>query len=406
MYQGSHLTFVRRFIRFIEQPGHWVSRVAAGFLFGAVLLRSIITYRSGTELAMVLGVLFIWALLASSEPFISQKIRWYFPTYLVVQTVLVFVLLLTPSFSDFFATLLLVLSIQVFLRLNVKAGLLWIGLCAVIIGLILFPKYGSQAIALSLLYTSGNILLGFFALTMLRAQDGRVRIENLALQLQQANDKLESYLSQMKELGASRERNRLARDLHDSVTQTVFSMSLTAQSAKLLLDRDPCRLKEQLQRMEQLSQSALSEMKLLVTEMQPSEGIEGGLVSALRKHLASRRFPENFSILLQPEGNRSLSPVEEQGLFRIVLEALNNILKHAQTSEATIRLYLEDPFWIEIEDHGKGFNVQKALINGVGLRSMSERAEEIGWELQITSSLGEGTRVRALKTHPKGDKNE
>jgi signal transduction histidine kinase len=287
-------------------------------------------------------------------------------------------------------------------RLNIKVGLLWIGLCAVIIGLILFRTYESQAIALSLLYTAGNVLLGFFALAMLRAQDARVTTENLAVQLKEANNKLELYSSQMKELGASRERNRLARDLHDSVTQTVFSMSLTAQSAKLLLDRDKGRLKEQLQRMEQLSQSALAEMKLLVDEMRPSAGVEGGLVSALRRYIASRRFPENFSISLEPEGDNFLNPTEEQGLFRIVLEALNNIIKHAQTSEAAIRLHLRVPFWIEVEDHGKGFDVQKALINSVGLRSMYDRATEIGWELQVTSSPGEGTRVRAQKMLSEG----
>jgi signal transduction histidine kinase len=93
-----------------------------------------------------------------------------------------------------------------------------------------------------------------------------------------------------------------------------------------------------------------------------------------------------------------LAPAEEQILFRIAQEALNNIVKHAQASQAWIRLHLADPFWMEIEDRGQGFDLQRARNSGrVGLASMDERAAEIGWRLQVITAPGAGTRVRVDK---------
>ena len=107
---------------------------------------------------------------------------------------------------------------------------------------------------------------------------------------------------------------------------------------------------------------------------------------------------------LEVDGNQTLQPAEEQGLFRIAQEALNNIVKHAGVSQARIRLNLDEPPWIEIEDHGQGFDLQKARgSNRVGLVSMHERAAEIGWELEVNTSPGAGTRIRVQKK-PTGER--
>jgi signal transduction histidine kinase len=299
------------------------------------------------------------------------------------------------------------------LRLTVKSGILWISLVALVMALILIRNYQVEAVALTLVYTGGNILLGFYALATRRAQDARLQNQKLAHQLQEANRQLTDYSAQMEQLGAARERARLARDLHDSVTQTVFSMSLTAQSAVLLLDRDPTQVSIQLERLKKLTQSALSEMKLLVSELHPADaGLHPadtklypmateprGLESSLRKYVQDRVFLGDLSISWNSEGQGILGPVEEQGLFRIVREALNNIVKHSQTSQASLRLHLVEPFWIEVEDQGQGFDLTRALAgSSVGLKSMYERAAEIGWAINIISSPGSGTKVRIEKT--------
>lgn len=375
--------------------------MAAGFNFGAVFLRSILVYGGGPELFLVLGVLLFWLVLFVSEPAISNRWSRYFPFYLVLQTGLIFALLGMPDSADFFATLFVIPSMQIMQRLSSKTWIWggWIGLCALATTLLLLKSNGNQAFALVLIYTAGNVFYGFYAKATRQAQI--TRVENLALarELQEANQKLQAYAAQMEQLVVARERNRLARDLHDSVTQTVFSMTLTTQSALLLLEREPARVGAQLDRLSQLARDTLSEMQLLISELKPEEADRKGLVADLRRYLASCHFPEDLSIDLEVEGKLSLEQVEEQNLFRIVQEALNNIVKHAQAHKAWVRLHLTEPMWIEIEDQGRGFEVGHAQGNGrrLGLHSMRERASEIGWDLQIKTSPGVGTCVRVEK---------
>jgi signal transduction histidine kinase len=376
----------------------WVYPIAAILLYAAVFLRGVIYYRNSAYLIWILVILCIWFLLAVTEAAIRRKISGYFPFYLAGQTVLVFILLFMPDSPDFFATLLMILSMQALLHLNLRAGVLWIGACIAAIALIFFRTYQLEALALALVYAAGMILLGFYALATRKAEAARLNSQRLVQQLQEANAQLTIYAKQMEQMGAANERNRLARELHDSVTQTVFSMSMNAQSASLLLDRNPSQVKGQLQRLGQLTESALAEMKLLISELHPGEDGKEELTAALRGLIEARAFPGELSIAINSEGQGQLEPREVQGLCRIIQEALNNAAKHSQASVATVNLHLVEPFWIEVEDKGQGFNLTQALAgNRVGLKSMHERATEIGWNLIIRSSPGSGTRVRMEK---------
>jgi signal transduction histidine kinase len=150
--------------------------------------------------------------------------------------------------------------------------------------------------------------------------------------LQQRLKELQEYATQAEELAAVQERNRLARELHDSLTQTIFSMTLTAETARILLERDPSQSAPHLTLLQELAQSALSEMRALIQQLRPSPVEEGGLVSALQQHLAALERREGLKVSLQVEGEGQLLRDQEEGLFRIVQEALNNVVKHAQTS--------------------------------------------------------------------------
>jgi signal transduction histidine kinase len=376
----------------------WIFYLAASFYFGAVFLRSILIYRESPELLWVLGMLLIWLALLASEPQITRRWSSYFFIYLVIQTFLISILLSTPGYPDFIAALFAVLSMQVMLHLNTRLAAVWIILCAMGMALLMAKVYGSQTIALVLIYTAGNVFYGAYSRATRHAQETHAQNQALAQELKEANQKLQSYSAQLEQLAVARERNRLARDLHDSVTQTVFSMTLTTQSALMLLKRDPGRAAAQLDRLSQLARSALAEMQVLITELKPQEATTGGLTGTLRNYLADDRFSENLSISLEVEGEGSLTPAEEQGLFHIIQEALNNIVKHAQTSEAQVRLHLNEPMWIEIEDCGRGFDLQQAQHRGrVGLLSMRERVAEVGWDLQIRTAPGVGTCIRVQK---------
>ncbi len=380
------------------QSSQWIFYLAASFYFGAVFLRSLLTYGHAPELGRILWVLLIWLILALSQPAISRRWSHYFPIYVTLQTLPVFVLLTLSDTSDFFATLLIILSMQVMLHLSPRIGGLWIAFCAVAMAFLLSINYQAEAIALSLIFTAGNVLLGSYALAIRRAQTARNQNQTLVREVQEANQQLEAYVMQLEGMAAARERNRLARELHDSVTQTVFSITLTAQSAALLLQRDPARVGAQLDHLNRLAQSALTEIQTLISELNPQRTARGGLVPALHKYLTGSRFHEQMSVSLEVEGNQPLEPVEEQSLFRIVQEALNNTMKHAQVSSARVHLHLTEPFWMEIEDQGRGFDLQRTSGGGgIGLASMCERAAEIGWDFQIITSPGAGTCIRVEK---------
>jgi len=377
----------------------WVFYLTAGFLFGAATLRSLLYYRDTAVIGQVLALLMAWLLLFVSEATISRRRPGYFPIYLMLQSGLALALLFMPDASDFFAVLFWILSMQIMQRISSRPGAVWIGLFTPLMTLPLVKTYGvAKGTAFALIYTAANAILASFAWATRRAQAASAQNQALAQELRAANRQLQDYAAQHEQLAVARERHRLARELHDSVTQTIFSMTLTTQSAALLLERNPGRVGAQLDRLSELAHNALSEMRALISELRPETIAEGGLIAALRRHLADCHMPENLAVSLEVEGDQSFAPAEEQGLFRIAQEALNNIVKHAQASQAHIRLHLAEPFWMEIEDQGQGFDLREARSSDrVGLASMAERAAEIGWRLQIITSPGAGTRVRVEK---------
>ncbi len=181
-----------------------------------------------------------------------------------------------------------------------------------------------MAVADGLIYLAANALIASYALASHRARAAHAQNMIARQELQAANRRLQDYSSQMEQLVVVRERARMGRELHDSVTQTIFSMNLTAQSALLLLQNRPGptfdRVEEQLARMEKLAQGAMAEMQLLISELNPQRLTADGLEDAIRRHLAERRLPETLSASFDAQGSIALEPAEEQALFRIVQE--------------------------------------------------------------------------------------
>ncbi|MBI4787873.1 MAG: hypothetical protein HY782_12575, partial [Chloroflexi bacterium] len=310
----------------------WTFYLTTGLLLSAVALRSLLVYAGSVTLPQVLGQLLVsLILLIFSESSATARFPAYLPLYLLAQTSVALLLMLMPGAADFYAILFAILSMQVMRRSNPRTGAAAIALFAALMTLPLVKMYGMvNGIAFMLLYTFVNVLVAAYALASRRAQEARSRNEALAQELDQANRQLQTSAAQAAQLAAARERHRMARELHDSVTQTIFSMTLTTQSALLLLERDAGRVGPQLDRLNQLAQSALAEMRVLtevtlvISELRPGRAAEGGLVAALRRHLASRQIPEELSVSLEIEGDAPLDPAEEQSLFRIAQEALNN----------------------------------------------------------------------------------
>jgi signal transduction histidine kinase len=204
------------------------------------------------------------------------------------------------------------------------------------------------------------------------------------------------------------ERNRLARNLHDSVSQTVFTMTLTAEAARILLDRDVVRAASELGKLQALAKSALAEMRSLVFELRPTAVAEMGLIPALRQLIVRLERQHRLAVALETEGEPRLSELEAQRLFGVIQEALNNVVKHARTDRASVDLRFSDGRVLaRIEDAGRGFapGQAEAGAQGIGLSTMRERVEMLGGILSIDSSPGAGTRVTVELAPLSGAKN-
>jgi signal transduction histidine kinase len=199
-----------------------------------------------------------------------------------------------------------------------------------------------------------------------------------------------------RELSTIEERKRLARELHDSVTQTLFSIGLTAEAATELLDSEPGRAREQLGRLQELTRTAMLEMRSLIFELRPAELETEGLAAALRKHVEVLQHLHDQEIELTVDGDKRLPPDVERALLRIAQEALGNALRHSGARHVRLVLDARDsPVTLRVEDDGRGFDPEEAATRSrrLGLTSMRERAEALGGTLAIDSAPGRGTTV-------------
>ena len=202
------------------------------------------------------------------------------------------------------------------------------------------------------------------------------------------------------EIAVMEERNRLARDLHDAVTQTLFSASLIAEAIPDLWGQDPEEGKALLGELRNLSRGALAEMRSLLLELRPTALLEAQLGDLLHQLAEAAGSKQGLPVKVSSEGDCKLPPEVHITIYRIAQEALNNAIKHSQASEVLIRLQcLQDvrqgktSVRLSIEDDGQGFNPRHVPPDRLGLRILAERAEAIGAEIEIESEPGLGSQV-------------
>jgi signal transduction histidine kinase len=201
-----------------------------------------------------------------------------------------------------------------------------------------------------------------------------------------------------RELSVAEERTRLARELHDSLTQTLFSLSLAAESAAALAgpDTDP-RLAEQLDRTRELARSALAETRSLVGTLRPPDLDAEGLAVALRKRVDLLRRVHHVAIGLTLRGPARLRDKTVQSeVLRVATEALSNALQHAEAGRIDVALDTGgDAVRLVVSDDGVGFDLPATVraSHRLGLTSMRERAEALGGVLHVDTAPGAGTRV-------------
>lgn len=208
--------------------------------------------------------------------------------------------------------------------------------------------------------------------------------------------------TQAEQAAAAAERSRLARDLHDAVTQTLFSASLIAEVLPRLWERDIEEGRRRLEELRQLTRGALAEMRTLLLELRPTALTEVSLGDLLRQLAEAVTGRARIPVALKVDGQCPLPPDVQIALYRIAQEGLNNIAKHAVASQATASLDCSgDRVELRICDDGRGFDPSVVSPTSLGIGIMRERAESIGASLTIESQIGKGTQVTVIWTRPK-----
>jgi signal transduction histidine kinase len=196
---------------------------------------------------------------------------------------------------------------------------------------------------------------------------------------------------------AIEERQRLARELHDSVSQALFGIALGARTAREQLEHNPAAARAPLDYVLQLAEAGLAEMRALIFELRPESLEQEGLVGALVKQAAALRARHGIRVDEFFDAEPTAPIAVKEALLRIAQEALNNTAKHAQASHVELRLTTAGEALVaEIRDDGAGFDAGAQFPGHLGLQSMRERAYRLGGTVEVISSSGQGTIVRAL----------
>src|SRR3954447_10892948 len=194
-----------------------------------------------------------------------------------------------------------------------------------------------------------------------------------------------------RELSIVEERNRLARELHDSVTQQLFGVALAAESASTLLERDRDAAAAELRRVSDLARGAMEELRAVVFELRPGSLEAEGLGTVLRKHVEVLRRVSGQAIDLRIGDVPRLPGAEAAQVLRIAQEALGNAVRHSRAGRIKVKL---DGRVLVVADDGRGFDKSAVRGRRLGLTSMAERATELGATLRVDSAPGQGTTIR------------
>ena len=264
----------------------------------------------------------------------------------------------------------------------------------------LFEKYDVHSIAAVSLMREQQLIgmLGIYCFHDQREfnPDELALLKGLADQATQAIDNARLRI-QAEQAAVAEERNRLARDLHDSITQSLYSQTLYSEAASRRLQvGDVNEVNEHLHVLRQTALQALQEMRLLIFELRPPILDERGLVAAINARLEAVEERSGQHKEVNVDGDLRLPPELEATLYRIVQEALNNVLKHADAQKVIVSLtQIDDLLTLEVIDDGSGFDVDSSQsLSSFGLQGMRERVSKVGGIMEVHSKPGEGTRLK------------
>jgi signal transduction histidine kinase len=318
--------------------------------------------------------------------------------------ILCLLFLLRSDNEDAFNFLFLILTIHIAVVSPARKAILWIAVCFGMLSLLILATVGLGGLYAILFYSVTFVVCGFFGSTIQQVERERERNEHLVEELQATQRKLQ-------DLAVMEERNRLARDLHDSVKQQVFAVSMQLGAARALLNEEN-KAYGPVTEAERLARQAGAELTTLIRELRPPNLERKTLLEALQEYVADWSRQNGIAAALKVDGVASIPLVGDETLFRVAQEALANVARHSQAQRVTLELTYhgarhsqaqrvtleltdqENEIVLVIEDDGVGFDLVQ-VEKGVGLDSMRERLEAVGGHLSISGGRSKGTKIMA-----------
>jgi two-component system nitrate/nitrite sensor histidine kinase NarX len=202
---------------------------------------------------------------------------------------------------------------------------------------------------------------------------------------------------QLADTAVSEERNRIARELHDSVTQNLYTVATISDTIPDIWETHPEETRRALDNLRRLSRGALAEMRILLLELRPSSLLEKSLGQLLQQLGEGVEGRSRIQVTTSIVGDQVFPDDVQIALYRISQEALNNVIKHSEATQATIGLYcMLDQVTLSMRDNGRGFDMETMDYSGFGLENMQERARQIDAKLDIKSELNKGTEITVI----------
>ena len=301
--------------------------------------------------------------------------------------ILTLVLLLGSSSTDAFNFLFVLLAIHTAHVLPGKNTAIWITTYYTIVSVVVLSIRGTDGIYAILFYGVTYILCGFFGAGLQDAEKSRDENQRLVEELQTTQQKL-------RELAVVEERNRLARDLHDSVKQQVFAISMQLSAARTALSASD-RAYSSVVEAEKLAQQAGTELTSLINALRPPALERKLLPDAMREYVTEWARRNQVAAKMNIDSTITVDEKIEQALFRVLQEALANVARHSQADQVNVELKSKnEAVELTIEDHGIGFDARQ-IAKGIGLDSMQERLIAVNGKVDVESERSKGTRVVA-----------
>jgi signal transduction histidine kinase len=374
-----------------KHPLHYA--VAYLTLAVVALVELLLIPASGTQGATA-GLLLIFGGLLAVSPFF-KTFNWQSHLYLALQTGVVASLLLLRPGSLMAPLLFCVLSAMAPMSVTSRSAALWIVLFAVI-NVVHFSavKKIEHGWMIALPFTVGYIFCGTFASSLVRTNAARRRSEALLAELQGTHERLQAYAARVEELVISQERNRLAREMHDTLGHRLTVAAVQLEGAERLIPTHPGRAAGMVKTVHEEVVEALAELRRTVATLRTPLEVDLSLPVALTR--LAQGFEKATGIKTNqslPESLPPLSEAQRLALYRAAQEALTNVQRHAQAQQVWLELALENGMIsLLVKDNGRGFEPE-GRRDGFGLRGLRERAAHLKGECHLESSSGQGAQI-------------